>query len=327
MNMTNTPLVSVLMPIYNVEKYLAECIESVLAQTYSNFELILVDDGSPDKCPQIVDEFAEKDHRVVAVHQNNAGVDTARNNAIKHAKGKYIAFIDSDDGYEPKYLETLVNEAENNDCQLVTCSFIPFGVPNPPKFKVIPEQIANRDTAAEYLLGYNSVNGYVWNKLFQKEIIEKNNLWFEDGYWACDDVLFAGNYLYHCTKVKILEAPLYRYRQVATGANRVRYSGVPFQKKWMSSFKVTEHFRKLYKSEKVTHACNLHEVREAGIVLRAMAASNYRGEEHKQLMGIVKKYKSEFLRDKNSSYFQKLSVALTGISPKLELTVWKIRNK
>ncbi|RRF95921.1 MAG: glycosyltransferase [Lachnospiraceae bacterium] len=327
MSMINTPLVSVLMPIYNVEKYLAECIESVLSQTYSNFELILVDDGSTDKCSEIVDEFSDKDHRVIAIHQENAGVDAARNNAIKHANGKYIAFIDSDDKYEPRYLETMVNEAESNDYQLVTCSFIPFGVTNPPKFKVISEQVTDRDTAAEYLLGYNSVNGYVWNKLFTKEIIDQNNIWFEDGYWACDDVLFAGNYLYHCTKVKILEAPLYRYRQVATGANRVRYSGVPFQKKWMSSFKVTGHFRELYCSDKVTRACNLHEVREAGIVLRAMAASNYSGEEYKQLTDIVKKYKSEFLKDGDSSYFQKLSVVLTSISPKLELTVWRMRNK
>lgn len=320
-------LVSIIMPVYNVEAYLAECISSVLNQTYKNFELIIVDDGSSDKCPEIIDKFAEQDSRVVAIHQKNAGVDAARNNGIEAAKGKYIAFIDSDDGYEANYLEVLVGNAENSYCQLVVCSFDPFGVDNPPRFKEIPEQECDRIKAVEYLLGYNSVNGYVWNKLFLHSIIQEHNLRFEDGYWACDDVLFAGNYLYYCNKVKIVNDRLYKYRQVANGANRVRYSGVPFQKKWMSSFKVTAHFKKLYDNSDVFHACILHEVRESGIVLRAMAAGNYRGEEYGKLLRHVRKYGVEFLKDRNSSYFQKLSVLLTSISPSLELKAWKLENK
>lgn len=321
------PLVSIVMPVYNVEAYLAECISSVLNQTYKNFELIVVDDGSPDKCPEIIDKFAAQDPRVVAIHQKNAGVDAARNNGIEAAKGKYIAFIDSDDGYEANYLEVLVENAESSDCQLVVCSFNPFGVDNPPKFKEIPEQECDRNQAVEYLLGYNSVNGYVWNKLFLHSIIQGHNLRFEDGYWACDDVLFAGSYLYYCKKIRIVNDRLYRYRQVANGANRVRYSGVPFQKKWMSSFKVTARFKKLYSNPTVSHACILHEVREGGIVLRAMAAGHYKGEEYGKLLHHVRKYRSEFLKDKNSSYFQKLSVLLTSISPNLELKVWKFENK
>ena len=318
--------VSILMPIYNVEKYLRECIDSIIIQTYSNFELILVDDGSPDNCGKIIDEYEKKDKRVIAIHQKNAGVDAARNNAINHAKGKYIAFVDSDDAYEINYLEKLICAIENNGSDMAVCSFIPFGIENSPKFKIVSERTVNNISAMQLALGYNSVNGYVWNKLFKREIIEKYHLRFEDGYWACDDILFTGNYIYHCKKVSIISDPLYRYRQVASGANRVRYSGVPFDKKWMSSFKVTEHFKILYKNESVKRACNLHEVREASIVLRAMAASGYKGIEYKKLINIIRKYAVKFIFDMNSSYYQKMSVLLTFISPKLELLIWKLLN-
>ena len=328
MNVNSSPMVSVLMPIYRVEKYLPESIESVLNQTYHNLELILVDDGSPDKCPELVDSYAKRDQRIVAVHQKNSGVDAARNNALDLAKGKYIAFIDSDDAYEPNYLKTLVYYAEKSQSELVSCSFIPFGVDNPPKFKLLPTQECDRDTAVEYLLGYNSFNGYVWNKLFLKSLIQKNHLRFQDGYWACDDVLFAGNYLYYCKRIKILEDALYRYRQVPSGANRVRYSGkVPFQKKWLSPFKVTDHFKELYKSEKVVKACELHEVREAGIALRAMVASKYQGEEYGELRKLVRKKAGAFYRSRGSSTYQKFSIFLTQVSPKLELSVWRLMNK
>lgn len=319
--------VSVLMPIYNVEKYLRESIDSVLKQTYPDFELILVDDGSPDGCGKIIDEYANKDDRVIAIHQKNAGVDAARNNAIGRATGKYIAFIDSDDAYEKNYIERLVEAIEQDDSDMSVCGFVPFGIDNPPKFKTISKRTVNSNTAIKLALGYNSVNGYVWNKLFKKEIMEREHILFEDGYWACDDILFTGNYIYHCKKISIIEDALYRYRQVASGANRVRYSGIPFDRKWMSSFKVTGHFKDIYQDPDVELACNLHEVREASIVLRAIAASGYKGDEYKELIGIIRKYSFKFITDKYSSYYQKMSVILTFISPKLELLVWKLLNK
>ena len=319
--------VSVLMPIYNVEKYLRESIDSVLKQTYPDFELILVDDGSPDGCGKIIDEYANQDDRVIAIHQKNAGVDAARNNAIRRATGKYIAFIDSDDAYEKNYIEKLVGAIEQDDSDMSVCGFIPFGIDNPPKFKIVSKRTVNSKTAIKLALGYNSVNGYVWNKLFKKEIIEREHIQFEDGYWACDDLLFTGNYIYHCKKISVIEDALCRYRQVASGANRVRYSGVPFDKKWMSSFKVTSHFKDIYQDSDVELACDLHEVREASIVLRAMAASGYKDDEYKELIEIIRKNLFKFITDNYSSYYQKMSVILTFISPKLELSVWKVLNK
>ena len=222
----------------------------------------------------------------------------------------------------------MVSEAESCDCQMVVCGFEPVGVDNPPKVKSIKEGLVGRTEAMVHLLGYNSFNGYVWNKLFLMDIIRNNNIRFEDGYWACDDVLFAGNYIYYCHNIKVIEDKLYYYRQNNSGANRVRYSGeVQFDKKWLKSFDVTKHFDKLFNDKAVAEACRLHEVREAGIVLRSMAAGKYRGPEYYELKNLVSKNAGLFNRKAEASYTQKISVILTKISPAMELKVWKLVNK
>lgn len=320
--------VTVIMPIYNVAQYLDKCIGSVLEQSYKNFEVFLVDDGSTDESPQIVDKYANMDNRVIAIHQTNSGVDAARNVGLDRGTGKYVAFIDSDDWYHKDYLKNLVNIAEQEKSDLVVCGFEPVGIDNPPQVKELGEMTVGKREAMQHLLGYNSFNGYVWNKLFLMETIREHNIKFEDGYWACDDVLFAGNYIYYCKKIKVISDKLYYYMQNNTGANRVRYAGkVPFDKKWLCSFEVTKHFEEMFNDDVVTTACRLHEVREAGIVLRSMAAGKYKGKEYFELRNIIKKNAKNFYKCNEASYTQKFSVFLTNISPALELKVWKIINK
>ena len=121
--MKNKPKVSVVVPIYGVEKYLKQCVDSILAQTLTDIEVILVDDGSPDKCPKIVDEYAKKDARIVAIHQPNGGYGTAVNHGISVARGEYIGIIESDDWIEPTMYEKLYNNAVANNSDVVKCSF------------------------------------------------------------------------------------------------------------------------------------------------------------------------------------------------------------
>lgn len=109
MTITVDSLISIIVPVYGVEKYLRQCVDSVLAQTYSNWELILVDDGSPDTCPQICDEYSAADPRIRVIHQSNGGLSVARNTGIASSQGKYITFIDSDDKIAPSYLEVLLH--------------------------------------------------------------------------------------------------------------------------------------------------------------------------------------------------------------------------
>ena len=117
-------LVSIIIPVYKVEKYLPNCIESILRQTFKDFELILVDDGSPDNCGEICEEYAQKDSRIKVVHQPNGGLSAARNSGIDIAKGDYLTFIDSDDFVFPHYLEILVKLCQENDADMSVCSSV-----------------------------------------------------------------------------------------------------------------------------------------------------------------------------------------------------------
>lgn len=112
------PLISVIIPIYNVESYLRRCLDSVLRQTYPNLEIILVDDGSPDNCPSICDEYATKDTRIIVIHKKNGGLSDARNAGLDICKGDYITFIDSDDSISHNYAEQLINVAVKNDADI-----------------------------------------------------------------------------------------------------------------------------------------------------------------------------------------------------------------
>lgn len=118
--------ISVIVPVYNVEEYLYKCIDSILAQTFKNFELILVDDGSPDNCPSICDEYAKKDERIKVIHQENQGLSGARNTGINIAKGKYITFVDSDDIINKFYLEILYKNITDEDCDISICDYYSF---------------------------------------------------------------------------------------------------------------------------------------------------------------------------------------------------------
>ena len=113
------PKVSVIIPVYNVEKYLPQCIDSILAQTFTDFELILVNDGSKDCSGNICDEYAQKDSRIVVIHKENGGASSARNRGLDIAKGEWISFIDSDDYVTPNYLSNLISEAQANCASLV----------------------------------------------------------------------------------------------------------------------------------------------------------------------------------------------------------------
>lgn len=113
------PLISVIIPIYNVELYLKKCVDSVLEQTYRNLEIILVDDGSPDLCPQICDKYAENDHRVIVIHKSNGGLSDARNAGLKIFKGQYLMFVDSDDWLPVDAIDKLYNLAKKYNAQLV----------------------------------------------------------------------------------------------------------------------------------------------------------------------------------------------------------------
>ena len=169
------PLISVIVPVYNVEKYLDRCVKSILRQTYKDFELILVDDGSPDKCPSMCDEWAKKDKRIHVIHQANQGLSAARNAGIRIAEGEYLTFVDSDDWISQTMLEDLVNLILKNDADISICNFVPTD-----RMTDIPLRDSYQETVytqEEFLKIILRVSGnrcihYAWGKLYKKSVID-----------------------------------------------------------------------------------------------------------------------------------------------------------
>ena len=174
MDKNREDLISVIIPVYRVEEYLRRCVDSVLAQSYSHMEVILVDDGSPDGCPAICDAYGEADSRVKVIHQENAGLSGARNTGIEAAEGSYLAFVDSDDYLAPEFLERLHRACVETDSDLSMCRWEYV------KGEAVPERGSGRTetyTGREMLANLYVPDGayfvVAWNKLYRRELFEK----------------------------------------------------------------------------------------------------------------------------------------------------------
>lgn len=165
-------VISVIVPIYKVEDYLNKCIESIVNQTYSNLEIILVDDGSPDSCPQICDEWAKKDSRIKVIHKENGGLSDARNAGMRVASGEYISFIDSDDYISLDFIQTLLSVMKTEHSEIVECSVVKFYEDG--KIDVYSDDMAvisfDAEMALSGLISEEPFHQHVWNKLYKAEI-------------------------------------------------------------------------------------------------------------------------------------------------------------
>lgn len=168
------PLISVIVPIYNVEKYLARCVDSIVNQTYKNLEIILVDDGSPDSCPRMCDDYAKKDSRIKVVHKKNGGLSDARNAGMAVATGEYISFIDSDDYVSDDFFECLLAVMNKENSDIAECSVVKFYEDN--HFDEFNDHLSVKtyDTqdAMSALIAENPFHQHVWNKLYKTELVK-----------------------------------------------------------------------------------------------------------------------------------------------------------
>lgn len=212
-------LLSVIVPVYNVEKYLRQCIESILNQEYRNIEVILVDDGSSDNSGKICDEYLMIDSRVKVIHKENGGQSTARNCGLDRATGDYIVFIDSDDFWQEKYLEKLMVKLIESDADMLmfraisylmkTNEYVPFSLEYP--HNIFCEE-ANGKTILKNLLEFNYSFGWcpIWY-IIKRKIIEDNHLRFREGYYA-EDQEFTFRLWNIVQKVTYDDALMYVYR-------------------------------------------------------------------------------------------------------------------
>lgn len=210
------PLVSVIVPVYNVEPYLGPCLESLRAQTYPDLEVLLVNDGSTDGSRELCAAMARADRRFHLIDQANAGVSAARNAGLARASGKYLQFVDGDDRLSPQATETLVHSAESTGADLVITHFIRVdGERQARQGHIKGRRLLTRQEFAQEMVKApaNYYYGALWNKLYRRSIVEKQGLRFEEGVSWSEDFLFNLEYLRHVRLVAAVPKPLYYYHK------------------------------------------------------------------------------------------------------------------
>lgn len=210
--------ISIIVPIYNAEKYLKECLDSILSQTYKNIEVILIDDGSTDNSYNICQKYVEKYSIFILMKVKNGGVSRARNYGIKKSTGDYLTFVDSDDIIDSNFIEKMVSKI-NDKTQMVVCNY-----KNVYKNQSVYNNFDIQDylpsiDAKKELFKDTSIRGFSCNKLFVTKIIKDNNILFDENIKICEDLLFCFNYLNYIDGIYIINEGLYNYRMRKSSAS------------------------------------------------------------------------------------------------------------
>lgn len=211
---------SIIVPIYNVEEYLPRCIDSILAQTYTDFELILINDGSPDNCAEIMEQYVKADERIITIYQENKGVSAARNAGLRIAKGKYIGFIDPDDYIERDFFSLMITAIEATKSDIAVCNWDSFcgdGCVAEHIVEIISDKMTKKQFVNHIFDSPRTVAGSNWNKLFLREKIEK---FYDENLTICEDNLFLLDYCKNIGRACYVNKVLYHIFQRPNSATR-----------------------------------------------------------------------------------------------------------
>lgn len=317
--MNTTPKVSIIIPVYNVEVYVRQCLESIEAQTYSDFEVILVDDGSTDNSGKICDEYAGKDSRFVVIHKLNEGVAKARLTGFEHSKGDYISFIDADDYVSPLYLEILSKPIIENNVDLVSCDlYIDKDgkiIKPTAKYTGVYDKKGIRQFLAEHYL-YDKQKNYgmtvfLWSKMIKRHLV-LNGLQTGLGLWFGEDQVGVFSMLLHCEKMALIPDRLYYYVE-RDGQASMRYD----ETLWDSMILMFQTYQNLDREGLVKN----------GLRKRTWKSMSY-SITHKMLKnGISRKdFCKQINRLRQNPYIKKFFKPLTiGIGIKEEFYYWLLK--
>lgn len=236
-------LVSIIIPIYKVEKYLTRCIESVINQTYSNIEIIMVDDGSPDKCPIICDKYKLKDPRITVIHQSNSGLSSARIVGINKAKGEFIYFVDGDDYLPKNAIELLVCQQRKENFDLVFGNFI---IEKKLEKKEIERDYSeSKDDFLKKIVSNIGVHHFVWGVLIRRNLYVKYAISPQPGINVGEDLQVLPQLIYYAEKYNKIDKYIYYYNQTNVNSLTAKYSLTRLEQDIRSIIIVEEFFKKL----------------------------------------------------------------------------------
>lgn len=305
-------LVSVIVPVYNSEKYIKRCIESLICQNYKDIEIILVDDGSIDRSGEICDEYSKKDSRVITIHKKNGGVSSARNVGLKSAKGDFITFCDSDDWVEKDIYEILVNAINESHSEIACCKYITenLNLSN----KHLEAKLIDRETAVKLVINNNEYGGYLWNKMFSRNVIyDKGLILFNEDIHILEDQLFVIKAISNCKKVSIIDSRLYHYEQNEGSALNSRMS-----EKSISQIMARELIYLELKCQKmsneVLYLAWSELIKICGLILKKVLFNNIVKDKQKyikQTKELINKYKADFTIKNGFSFKDRLYYYLT----------------
>lgn len=242
----NNPYISIIVPVYKVEKYIRNCIESIICQK-GDWELILVDDGSPDGCPAICDEYAEKDERVQVIHKKNGGVSTARNAGLDIARGEWIWFVDGDDFISSNKISEFIDRVKKFDWDYIQFGHTRIDEETGEKKIINTKDVIGLDKINFFLIGVLPTHSHccVW---YKHQIIEDHHLRFSDGLRMAEDLEFMYSYQLYATKPVQLDFNLYNYKQRRDSAV---HNVNTYRNGINDSFVVLEHWLKRIKEENI----------------------------------------------------------------------------
>lgn len=246
------PAISIITPVYKVEKYLEKCINSILKQTFLDFELFIIDDGSPDNCGKIADNYAKKDSRVHVIHKENGGAPSARNAGIKEATGKYFYFPDSDDWLEEDYIQQLYDLAEKTNAQMIvsgyTMEYYENNSEQSYKVAVKEKLLLSQNEIRHNLHNYfdNMMMAVPWNKLYRADYIKKYKLLFPNLKW--DDLHFNMDVIMDIESIAISSSSGYHFFRSRQGSETTTvFDGMLYKKRQEQFW----HIMKVYKYWKI----------------------------------------------------------------------------
>ena len=240
------PRVSIIVPVYRVEEYLDRCLDSIIAQTFTDWECILIDDGSPDNSGKICDEYARIDDRFVVIHQNNAGVSAARNAGLNIARGEYITFVDSDDWVKNNFLYEQYNDIISDDYDVCVCGFANNGIKKNKKLNVFQAK-KNLFTPKGFL-------GYPWLKIIKYQRIINHR--FDTSITYCEDTDFFYRLFSDCKKILWTDKPLYYYENNPNSVTR----GIGFTYQVLSKFNTIDTLYNAEKNRRIRHSILCYNV-------------------------------------------------------------------
>lgn len=305
------PLISVIVPVYNVEKFLDRCLESLVSQTYENLQILLIDDGSTDHSPEICKKWSAADARIQYKRIQNRGAAAARNAALEMASGDYLMFADSDDTVEKDIVEYLLKLVCENDADVARCSFF---VEEHSTSNIIPAEdkiLCDRDAQTIDLILNGYISGVLWNKIYKTDVVK--NVRFPEDYESSEDLVFNYNVLKNVNKIVCSSKPLYHYF--------VRENSITQSAFGYGAFDVIRAKKMILESQKNNAKVYPYAVRgyitSAFVVLTGCISHNKCMDRYDELRDSVLLHKKTILKSNEYTFVEKLKVVVLSISPKL----------